>query len=197
VLLESGQTFAIGGLIQTQVQAASNKVPVLGDLPFVGVGFSNLTYQTRESELVILVTPRLVEAMDPCQAPKRLPGMETRTPDDYELFLENILEAPRGQRKVWNGKCYNAAYKCDPTIGKYPCAGNVCTGPNGTCLPAPAFGSPYHGVTGSAHPAGTGVTGAPTPMPETPVALPPIPTPIQGAPVGGGAEPMILPPPPR
>jgi pilus assembly protein CpaC len=136
VMLESGQTFAIGGLIQNTVQATASKTPVLGDLPFIGTGFSSVSYQTRESELVILVTPRLVHPMDPCQAPKRLPGQETRTPDDYELFLENILEAPRGQRKVWNGKCYNAAYKCDPTAGKYPCAGNVCYGPNGTCLPA-------------------------------------------------------------
>ena len=136
VLLESGQTFAIGGLIQNSVQATATKVPVLGDVPFGGTLFSSVSYQVRESELVILVTPRLVAPLDPCQAPKRLPGQETRTPDDYELFLENILEAPRGQRKVWNGKCYNAPYKCDPTVGKYPCAGNVCTGPNGTCLPA-------------------------------------------------------------
>ena len=82
------------------------------------MAFSRVNYEERESELVILVTPRLVHPLDPCQAPKRLPGQETRTPDDYELFLENILEAPRVQRKVWNGKCYNAAYKCDPTAAK-------------------------------------------------------------------------------
>ncbi len=202
VLLESGQTFAIGGLIQTSTQATANKVPVLGDLPFVGIGFSSVTYQTRESELIILVTPRLVHSLDPCQAPKRLPGQETRTPDDYELFLENILEAPRGHRKVWNGKCYNAAYKCDPTVGKYPCAGNVCTGPNGTCLPAnPGFTAP--GLIGGGHSAapparlpGIGTAGAPaapTPMPlqpEAPVALPAIP----GTAPTGSSDPVILPP---
>jgi pilus assembly protein CpaC len=204
VLLESGQTFAIGGLIQTSVQASANKVPVVGDLPFIGVGFSSVNYQIRESELVILVTPRLVHPMDPCQAPKRLPGQETRTPDDYELFLENILEAPRGQRKVWNGKCYNAAYKCDPTIGRYPCAGNVCYGPNGTCLPAnPGYAAP--GLIGAPGPHGPAM---PAPMPPggggnggsgasaPPDALPAIP----GAPVTGGGTggpdlaPVILPP---
>jgi pilus assembly protein CpaC len=196
VLLESGQTFAIGGLIQNSVQASATKVPVLGDLPFIGVGFSTVSYQVRESELLILVTPRLVHPMDPCQAPKRLPGQETRTPDDYELFLENILEAPRGQRKVWNGKCYNAAYKCDPTVGKYPCAGNVCTGPNGTILPAPGpVTGPVPGLVGSApggpHPnGGAGAAGPPMPMPA-PGALPP----IGGGPsAGGSAEPVILPP---
>ena len=60
--------------------------------------------------------------------------------------MENILEAPRGQRKVWNGKCYNAACKCDPTAARYPCVGNVCTGPNGTCLPA---AGPVPGCVGS------------------------------------------------
>jgi pilus assembly protein CpaC len=197
VMLESGQTFAIGGLIQTSVQASATKVPVLGDLPFVGVGFSSLTYQTRESELVILVTPRLVGPLDQCQAPKRLPGQETRTPDDYELFLENILEAPRGQRKVWNGKCYNAPYKCDPTLGKYPCAGNVCTGPNGTCLPAnPGYTAPGligHGGHSAAPPAPPpGATAGPaTPaLPEPPASQPPIPGTAPSAP----AEPVILPP---
>jgi pilus assembly protein CpaC len=200
VLLESGQTFAIGGLIQTTVNASANKVPVLGDLPFVGAGFSSVSYQQRESELVILVTPRLVGPMDQCQAPKRLPGQETRTPDDYELFLENILEAPRGQRKVWNGKCYNAPYKCDPTVGKYPCAGNVCTGPNGTCLPAPAFGqvmtpapAPHgHGygpIGGAVRPNALPVPttpaapmGEPIAVPVTPAELPPLPVPLPAVP---------------
>lgn len=187
VLLESGQTFAIGGLIQTTVNATANKVPVLGDLPFVGTGFSSVNYQTRESELVILVTPRLVGPMDPCQTPKRLPGQETRTPDDYELFLENILEAPRGQRKVWNGKCYNAPYKCDPTVGKYPCAGNVCTGPNGTCLPAPAFGQVItppaaHGPIGGAVRPNAVPTAEPVAVPVQPAELPPLPVAVPAVP---------------
>jgi pilus assembly protein CpaC len=128
VMLESGQTYAIGGLIQTTIQASSSKVPVLGDLPYLGVAFSSITHTQTESELVILVTPRLVGPMTCDQVPKRVPGRETRNPDDYELFLENILEAPRGQRKVWNGCCYNAAYKCDPTAAIFPCVGGVCTG---------------------------------------------------------------------
>ncbi len=103
VMLENGQTFAIGGLIQTSVQATNSKVPVLGDLPYVGTAFSSLRHEERESEILILVTPRLVDAMDCNQVPKRLPGRETRSPDDYELRLENVLEAARGQRKVWNG----------------------------------------------------------------------------------------------
>jgi len=200
VLLESGQTFAIGGLIQTSVSGTANKVPVLGDLPFTGTLFSSISYQTRETELVILVTPRLVAPMDQCQAPKRLPGQETRTPDDYELFLENVLELPRGQRKVWNGKCYNAPYKCDPTIGKYPCVGNACTGPNGTCLPAPAF-SPVIGTHGPAAlaapaipPGGASALPAVMPPAAPPASLPAFPG--TGSTGGSDSGPVILPPPP-
>jgi len=157
VMLESGQTFAIGGLIQNTVQTSATKVPVLGDLPYVGTIFSSISHSSIETELVILVTPRLVHAMDCNQVPKRLPGRETRNPDDYELFLENILEAPRGQRKVWNGRCYNAAYKCDPTIATFPCAGNVCYGPNGTPLATGACGPsgsalPVRGMSAAATP---------------------------------------------
>lgn len=175
VLLESGQTFAIGGLIQNSVNASSSKVPLLGDLPFVGVGFSRVSHEVRESELVILVTPRLVHPMDPCQTPKRLPGQETRTPDDYELFLENVLEAPRGQRKVWNGKCYNAPYKSDPTLGKYPC------GPNGTCLPGNAAGALINPMPNAGYQTGRTMP-APTALPPTPaVSAPPAVLPSAGA----------------
>lgn len=132
VMLESGQTFAIGGLLETQVSGSTSRVPVLGDIPYVGAAFSRISYETRERELVVLVTPRLAEPMDCTQVPNQVPGLETRNPDDYELYLEGLLEAPRGQRQVWNGRCYNAAWKCDPN-GLFPCKGNICTGANGSC----------------------------------------------------------------
>jgi pilus assembly protein CpaC len=156
VMLESGQTFAIGGLIESTINSSTNKVPFLGDLPLVGAAFSNITHQETETELVILVTPRLVEPMDCNQVPRRLPGRETRSPDDYELFLETLLEAPRGQRKVWNGFKYNAAHNCDNA--GYPCVGNVCGGPNGG-----------HGANCTT---GCATTGTLTPYSTTPVALP-------------------------
>ena len=186
VMLESGQTFAIGGLIQNSVQASASRVPVLGDLPFVGTAFSRVNYEERESELVILVTPRLVHPMDCNQVPRRLPGRESRSPDDYELFLEGILEAPRGQRKVWNGCKYNAAYKCDPTISAIPCIGDLCYGPNGTaiggaacgpngCAPGGHVSVPPVPATPAALAPGhvsSGTTTAPAPLPVTLPAVP-------------------------
>jgi len=184
VSLESGQTFAIGGLIQNTVQAVSNKVPLLGDLPYFGAAFfSNIHHEERESELIILVTPRLVEPLDCAQAPRRVPGRETRSPDDHELYLETLLEAPRGQRQVWNGHCYNAAYKCDVTSNRFPCLGDVCHGPaslltGGGCGAggcAPAAAAP--GTTPASLPAMPVGTPAETPAPaiDAPVLAPAAP----------------------
>ena len=111
VEMETGQTFVIGGLIQNETQGTINKVPILGDLPFLGVLFSTKQYTETEQEVVILVTPYLVDPQSCDQLPKLLPGQETRTPDDFELFLEGILEAPRGPRKVIQDRRYTPAFK--------------------------------------------------------------------------------------
>ena len=126
VEMEAGQTFVIAGLIQHDVQAAANKVPILGDLPFIGAAFSSKTVTEIEQEVIILVTPHLVDAQDCSQVTKCLPGQESRTPDDFELFLEGILEAPRGPREVFQGNHYVPAFKNGPTSALFPCAGGGC-----------------------------------------------------------------------
>lgn len=120
VQMEDGQTLAIGGLIQQNVDATTAKIPVLGDLPFLGTAFRSVRHALVEEELMILVTPRLIDPLACNQLPKYLPGRETRNPDDFELFLEGILEAPRGQRNVFPDHCYRAAHLSDPA-GVYPC----------------------------------------------------------------------------
>jgi pilus assembly protein CpaC len=124
VEIEDGQTLAIGGLIQHITEAGTNKVPILGDLPYVGAAFSTKSYTDIEQELVILVTPHVVDPMACNQLPKTLPGEETRKPDDYELFLEGILEAPRGPRVPFPDRRFVPAYKNGPTAALYPCAGD-------------------------------------------------------------------------
>jgi pilus assembly protein CpaC len=122
VEMEDGQTFVIGGLIQRDVVGSTSKVPILGELPFFGAAFSTKSFVESESELVILVTPHLVDPMACSQlVGKLLPGQETRSPDDFELFLEGILEAPRGQREITFPCGYQPAYKNGPTAGQFPC----------------------------------------------------------------------------
>src|SRR5262249_22705942 len=160
VELESGQTFVIGGLIQHEVRASTTKVPVLGELPFFGAAFSQKQFQETESELLILVTPYLVDGQSCDQRTALLPGQETRTPDDFELFLEGILEAPRGSRQICPGRRYLPAYKNGPTADLFPCAGNGdcgagCANGNGNgnghgAAPAAPAGSLPPGAVSSA-----------------------------------------------
>jgi pilus assembly protein CpaC len=60
VELGSGQSFAIGGLLQNNITDTINSLPGLGDLPVLGPLFRSTQFQRNESELVILVTPYLV-----------------------------------------------------------------------------------------------------------------------------------------
>ena len=116
VEMEAGQTLVIGGLIQNELRGATVKLPVLGDLPFLGVLFSTKEFTETEQEVVVLVTPHLVDPQSCDQVNKVLPGMETRSPDDFELFLEGILEAPRGPRKVVQDRRYIPAFRNGPAL---------------------------------------------------------------------------------
>jgi pilus assembly protein CpaC len=194
VELEPGQTFVLGGLIQHDVVANAQKVPVVGDLPFLGTLFSTKSYLETERELLILVTPHLVDALDCSQMPKLFPGQETRSPDDFELFLEGILEAPRGPRQVCPGGCYSPAFKNGPSYELFPCAGKGNCG--GDCG---GNGYPTNGcATGSCNwapkgPAATVHAGpaspAAAPPPAAPVAAPAAP-PAPSAAAADGPTPM-------
>jgi pilus assembly protein CpaC len=139
VEMETGQTLAIGGLIQRKITASATKIPIAGDLPFIGVLFRAETYSEEEDELLVLVTPHLIDPLACNQLPKYLPGEETRSPDDFELFLEGILEAPRGPRQTCPNGLYQAAWKNGPTATDYPCgptncgARGICDCANGAC----------------------------------------------------------------
>jgi pilus assembly protein CpaC len=61
VNLSPGQTLAIGGLLQHEESEVVQKFPFLGDLPILGALFRSTTFQRRESELVLLVTPEVVD----------------------------------------------------------------------------------------------------------------------------------------
>lgn len=87
----NGQTFAMAGLLNEQVQAVARKLPGLGDVPVLGSLFSSVEYQKNNTELVVLVTPQLVEPLDPQQIPPP-PGALMTAPNDYELFGLGQLE---------------------------------------------------------------------------------------------------------
>ncbi|WP_241967573.1 type IV pilus secretin PilQ [Pseudidiomarina insulisalsae] len=60
VLVENGETIVLGGIYQQQILNDITKVPVLGDIPYVGVLFRNDSQINEKRELLIFVTPRIV-----------------------------------------------------------------------------------------------------------------------------------------
>jgi pilus assembly protein CpaC len=95
VELNQGQTLAIAGLLQLTLDAQTTRIPGLGDLPILGPFFSNTTHQRMEKELVILVSPYLVEPLNSDQVPPT-PGDEVKTPTDFEFYFLNRIEGRTG-----------------------------------------------------------------------------------------------------
>jgi pilus assembly protein CpaC len=95
VELRPGQTLAIAGLLQLTVNGQTARIPGLGDLPILGPFFSNTTNERIEKELVVLVTPYIVEPLAPNQVPFG-PGDEVGTPSDWEFYFLNRIESRQG-----------------------------------------------------------------------------------------------------
>jgi pilus assembly protein CpaC len=92
VELGSGQTFAIGGLLQNNITDTVSKVPGLGDVPVLGPLFRSTAFQRNESELVILVTPYLVRPVSGKQMANPADGM---TPgNEVEHILQGRMAEP-------------------------------------------------------------------------------------------------------
>ena len=96
VELNAGQTLALAGLIQERVESENKGLPWVSDIPYVGSVFRRVEENVNEIELLVLVTPQLVDAMDPHEVPTCLPGQSTTVPNDHEFFLKGYLEVPRG-----------------------------------------------------------------------------------------------------
>jgi pilus assembly protein CpaC len=93
VEMSDGQTFMLAGLISRRVDARNQGTPGLSSLPVLGTLFRSVRYERNETELVILVTPRLVEPMNPEQVPA-LPGQKWRYPNEVDFLFNSDLGGP-------------------------------------------------------------------------------------------------------
>ena len=73
VELGDGESFIIGGLVSRTTISNVKKIPLLGDLPIIGSFFRNLSYTQDDKELVIIVTPHIVQPIAK-NVPLPLPG---------------------------------------------------------------------------------------------------------------------------
>ncbi|MDA5194970.1 type II and III secretion system protein family protein [Govanella unica] len=85
VELASGQSFAIAGLLQNNIERELSKFPGLGDLPILGALFRSDRFRRQETELIIIVTPYLVQ---PTSKKIPIPQDGLQIPNDGERNLD-------------------------------------------------------------------------------------------------------------
>jgi pilus assembly protein CpaC len=95
VEMKAGQTLALAGLLQERLETQNRGLPWLADIPWFGAPFRHVQESVNEVELLILVTPEFVEAIDPQELPPCGPGATTESPNDVELYWRGYMEVPR------------------------------------------------------------------------------------------------------
>lgn len=90
VSLASGESFIISGLINTRNNSYVDKLPGLGDLPILGAFFRSTRIEREERELLMIVTPHLVQPIAAGANMPELPGEELRTydPSIFQMLFD-------------------------------------------------------------------------------------------------------------
>ncbi|MGD9126182.1 MAG: pilus assembly protein N-terminal domain-containing protein, partial [Planctomycetia bacterium] len=130
VEMNAGQTLAIAGLINERTESERRGVPWVSDVPVLGALFRRTTEKNNEIEMLVFVTPELVEAMDPEEVPAGGPGLNSCSPNDFKLHLKGHIEAECCDNGCGLcGSCNRCSYN-----GPQGCQGMV-TYPTGTGQP--------------------------------------------------------------
>jgi len=98
VEMRKGQTLAIAGLLDDSMTNSTS-----GDVPFLQQIFGARSTSKQETELIILVTPELVQPMDPEEVPP-LPGFDVTEPNNTDFYLKGRIEGcptERYRSTVW------------------------------------------------------------------------------------------------
>ena len=84
--VRTGETIVLSGLLQRTTGTDIDKVPLLGDIPVLGALFRSKRFQNKETELVVFVTPTIVDA--------RAPGLQERVQRTNERLSEKMGATP-------------------------------------------------------------------------------------------------------
>jgi pilus assembly protein CpaC len=181
VEMKAGQTFALAGLVQERTDTINRGLPYLSDMPIIGVPFRRTRDEVNEIELLIMVTPEFVDAIEPHEVPCGGPGYATTSPTNCQLYCAGHVEVPVHCNPISG---MTACGEC----GGGPCGG--CGNVGGSCGCGPQ--GPVDSIIsdGVQMQGGTGYddAGGPTPMPM------PSPAPNQFNTTPVEPEGMTLPP---
>ena len=111
--LRDGQSFMIGGLLQSDNRNQLDQLPWLGSVPVLGTLFSSKSYQQNQTDLAIIVTPHVVRPARPGDV-MRTPTDDTLPPNDPDYFLLGKTEVTRAQ-----------AIALTPATARVAAAGNL------------------------------------------------------------------------
>ncbi len=84
----TGQTMAIGGLMNSDESKVISKIPLLGDIPIIGEFFKHTSTSKDKRELMILITPTIVNSNDPVKGSERM----FNTLDEHKRELEDMKD---------------------------------------------------------------------------------------------------------
>jgi len=101
--LRDGQSFVLAGLLQNSSNTAQNQLPWIGDVPVLGALFSSKSYQKNETDLIIIVTPRIVQPTRPGDV-IRTPLDNTLPANDIDFFLFGKAEVARRENRRGEAK---------------------------------------------------------------------------------------------
>ena len=91
VEMRDGESFALAGLIRKDFQDTVRQVPLLGSIPIIGTLFRSTGFQNDQTELVIIVTPRLVRPV--AAGSLKAPTDRTGPPNEADLFLNGRTDS--------------------------------------------------------------------------------------------------------
>lgn len=91
VELRDGQSFSVAGLLQSDTKLSQNQLPWIGDVPVLGSLFKSSSFQKHDTELVVIVTPRLVQPSTPGEVIAS-PLDETQPANDPQFFALGQME---------------------------------------------------------------------------------------------------------
>ena len=99
VELGDGQSFAIAGLLQENIVETVAKYPFLGDIPILGALFRSTSFEKKETELIVIVTPHLVKPLNVKN--QTLPTDSYLEPNDFEFMIMGYMQGVYPSEEVF------------------------------------------------------------------------------------------------
>jgi len=129
VELRDGESFAMAGLIRRDFSDTVRQVPILGSIPIIGALFRSTGFQKEETELVMIVTPRLIKPIKAAQV--KLPSDRVQPPEELQLFLNGRTDSAIGDNPI---DPLAPGTRSDLPVGQVPNPYSGVDGPSGHIL---------------------------------------------------------------